>query len=111
VASHRASLPHPAAGNALTDPATDSEGAVRFWWSHGIISTESLQAALDNCDFASIYPLAAEVGGVYFDSLNRGRWLAWLQRSLAAKVGGWAVHRPSTAHPCLRTLPAAHFAG
>jgi len=24
------------AGNALTDPATDSEGAVRFWWPHTV---------------------------------------------------------------------------
>lgn len=32
-------------------------GLAPFRWSHGIISTETRDGALDNCDFASIYPL------------------------------------------------------
>lgn len=44
-------------GNALTMPATDSKGALRFWWSHAIISTETRDGALENCDFESLYPL------------------------------------------------------
>ncbi|KAL4423355.1 hypothetical protein ABPG77_004286 [Micractinium sp. CCAP 211/92] len=45
-------------GNALTDPDTDSRGALAFWWSHAIISSETRDGALKNCDFAHIYPLA-----------------------------------------------------
>ncbi|KAL4857619.1 Serine carboxypeptidase 24 [Chlorella vulgaris] len=44
-------------GNALTDAETDSRGALDFWWSHGIVSTETVEGVQHNCDFAAIDPL------------------------------------------------------
>ncbi|KAL4857617.1 Serine carboxypeptidase-like 26 [Chlorella vulgaris] len=50
-------LVHGSACNALTDAETDSRGALDFWWSHGIVSTETVEGVQHNCDFAAIDPL------------------------------------------------------
>ncbi len=55
-------LPGAPAGNVWTDTPTENEGAVEFWWSHGMVSFEVRDGILDNCDMSSIGPLAAAVG-------------------------------------------------
>ncbi|KAL4520091.1 hypothetical protein Ndes2526B_g01364 [Nannochloris sp. 'desiccata'] len=44
-------------GNPLTVPEIDSRGALRFWYTHGIISEDSYHGALENCDLTKHEPL------------------------------------------------------
>ncbi|PRW44859.1 Serine carboxypeptidase 24 isoform B [Chlorella sorokiniana] len=44
-------------GNAWSDPEIDNRAALAFWWSHAIVSTETRDGALKNCDFSAIGPL------------------------------------------------------
>ncbi|KAI3426409.1 hypothetical protein D9Q98_008779 [Chlorella vulgaris] len=44
-------------GNAWTHAPTDNRGAVDFWWSHGIISSETRDGIVGKCDFARVGPL------------------------------------------------------
>jgi serine carboxypeptidase-like clade 2 len=48
-------------GNALTDPALDSPGALDFWWSHALVSTQARDGIRANCNFSRIDPLASQV--------------------------------------------------
>lgn len=41
----------------MTDPKEDSKGAIKFWFSHGMISYLSLKGMEHNCNFSKIYPL------------------------------------------------------
>ena len=40
-------------GNAWTDPLLDNLGAVDYWWSHALISTDHRNAILKYCDLRS----------------------------------------------------------
>ncbi|PSC70972.1 serine carboxypeptidase 24-like [Micractinium conductrix] len=44
-------------GNAWSDASIDNQGAVTFWYSHGIISTEMRDGILHNCNFSTVGPL------------------------------------------------------
>lgn len=46
-----------APGNAWTDPVVDNVGAVKFWYSHGMISRNSRDGILDACDPGEVGPL------------------------------------------------------
>ncbi|KAG7670876.1 hypothetical protein KSW81_004306 [Nannochloris sp. 'desiccata'] len=56
-------------GNPLTVPEIDSRGALRFWYTHGIISEDSYHGALENCDLTKHEPLKlfAEKAGAVAD--------------------------------------------
>nr|QKY15203.1 serine carboxypeptidase 24 isoform a (SCPL24) [Polytomella parva] len=46
-------------GNAWTDAATDNEGAIDFWWSHGLIGDATARGVKAYCNFSRIGPLSA----------------------------------------------------
>eukprot|EP00698_Gefionella_okellyi_P023690 TRINITY_DN815_c0_g2_i1.p1 TRINITY_DN815_c0_g2~~TRINITY_DN815_c0_g2_i1.p1 ORF type:complete len:485 (+),score=81.51 TRINITY_DN815_c0_g2_i1:23-1477(+) len=47
-------------GNAWTDAPLDNLGAVDYWFQHGVISNQTLQGLIANCDFAHSGPYAAQ---------------------------------------------------
>ena len=44
-------------GNPLTVPEIDSSGALKFWYTHGIISEDSYHGAMKYCDLTEHEPL------------------------------------------------------
>mmetsp|Transcript_30867 Transcript_30867/g.55249 ORF Transcript_30867/g.55249 Transcript_30867/m.55249 type:complete len:524 (-) Transcript_30867:216-1787(-) len=45
------------AGNPLTDTAIDNRGALEFWYTHGIISSDTFHGIEEFCDFDNVGPL------------------------------------------------------
>mmetsp|Transcript_10523 Transcript_10523/g.29949 ORF Transcript_10523/g.29949 Transcript_10523/m.29949 type:complete len:534 (+) Transcript_10523:106-1707(+) len=50
------------AGNPLTDTEMDNDGAIEFWYSHAIISTETAQGIRQYCNFSSDGPFRSDFG-------------------------------------------------
>jgi serine carboxypeptidase-like clade 2 len=55
----------------LTVPEIDSAGALRFWYTHGIISEDSYHGALKYCDLTSIEPLQEITDSLDLEEVDR----------------------------------------
>lgn len=47
-------------GNAWTYSVFDNRGAVDYWYTHALISNETYQGIINNCDFGKIGPLKGD---------------------------------------------------